>query len=484
MANTYAYTGPGTRWAEGNPTAEDLLNIARVNADHLHEALNLLTDTVVADGLLTLPAGLVGAPSVAPTGDSNTGMWFPAADTVAISTGGVERLRVGSTGLVLGNTTLASNTITQATGAALNIVLSSAAGDDFAVDASKFVVSGDTGFIGINQAAPVTLFEVLEDTAGDVLELYIHHTDNTNAASHTKLSLITGGTSGGDPVILFGNGTQYYWMGEDNSDSDIFKISSTSQFGNEFVITPAGLVGIGDTTNANMTVGLTINQGSNTNQIFAEKGSGVAHGVTDLTETDTYGFDTQQQPNAGGRKMWGIGEAAGSTIGLSINGVSGSNDTSDTSSSNAGTVVAGYSASGAALADFGSTANVIAIKNNATTIAIWKGNGDMHITNTTLTALDGYDDAALLRAGELSRTEGIIRSKWDDAIPYDQQELKETGVLSSQGHFWNLQRLNSLQNNAIWQNRIDLEETKIIITKQAQKLVQLEERLLLKENNN
>ena len=45
MANTYTFTGPGTRWAEGNPTAEDLLNIARINIDHLHEALNELIDT-------------------------------------------------------------------------------------------------------------------------------------------------------------------------------------------------------------------------------------------------------------------------------------------------------------------------------------------------------------------------------------------------------------------------------------------------------
>ena len=57
MANTYTYTGPGTRWAEEDPTAEDYLNVARINCDHLHEALNLLTDSNAADG--TLKAGAV-----------------------------------------------------------------------------------------------------------------------------------------------------------------------------------------------------------------------------------------------------------------------------------------------------------------------------------------------------------------------------------------------------------------------------------------
>lgn len=45
MANTYTYHGPGERWVEGEPTASDLLNVARENADHLHEALNTLMDT-------------------------------------------------------------------------------------------------------------------------------------------------------------------------------------------------------------------------------------------------------------------------------------------------------------------------------------------------------------------------------------------------------------------------------------------------------
>ena len=44
-------------------------------------------------------AGTALLPSIAASGDLNTGAWFPAADTVAVSTGGSERIRINSLGL-------------------------------------------------------------------------------------------------------------------------------------------------------------------------------------------------------------------------------------------------------------------------------------------------------------------------------------------------------------------------------------------------
>jgi len=46
------------------------------------------------------PAGTAAAPSVTSLTDTNTGLFFPSADTIAVSTGGVERLRVSSAGAV------------------------------------------------------------------------------------------------------------------------------------------------------------------------------------------------------------------------------------------------------------------------------------------------------------------------------------------------------------------------------------------------
>jgi hypothetical protein len=52
-----------------------------------------------ANGAVTrFAAGAVGTPSLSAFGDVNTGLWFPAADTLAASVGGVEGWRLNSSG--------------------------------------------------------------------------------------------------------------------------------------------------------------------------------------------------------------------------------------------------------------------------------------------------------------------------------------------------------------------------------------------------
>ena len=48
-----------------------------------------------------LGAGSVGAPSLTVTGDTNTGIYFPAADTIGFVEGGVEAARIDSSGKLL-----------------------------------------------------------------------------------------------------------------------------------------------------------------------------------------------------------------------------------------------------------------------------------------------------------------------------------------------------------------------------------------------
>jgi hypothetical protein len=50
--------------------------------------------------VLTVAAGTVSAPSITTTGDTNTGIFFPAADTIAFTEGGVESMRITSAGNV------------------------------------------------------------------------------------------------------------------------------------------------------------------------------------------------------------------------------------------------------------------------------------------------------------------------------------------------------------------------------------------------
>jgi hypothetical protein len=56
--------------------------------------------TAVISGTLTAAAGSAAAPTIAATGDTNTGIFFPAADTIAFAEGGAEAMRIDSSGNV------------------------------------------------------------------------------------------------------------------------------------------------------------------------------------------------------------------------------------------------------------------------------------------------------------------------------------------------------------------------------------------------
>ena len=54
--------------------------------------------TLSATGVTTVQAGTASLPAITTSGDTNTGIFFPAADTIAFSEGGVEAMRIDSDG--------------------------------------------------------------------------------------------------------------------------------------------------------------------------------------------------------------------------------------------------------------------------------------------------------------------------------------------------------------------------------------------------
>jgi hypothetical protein len=57
-----------------------------------------ITSALNVGGVATFAAGTAAAPSITTTGDTNTGIFFPAADTIAFTEGGAESLRITSAG--------------------------------------------------------------------------------------------------------------------------------------------------------------------------------------------------------------------------------------------------------------------------------------------------------------------------------------------------------------------------------------------------
>jgi hypothetical protein len=68
-----------------------------------------VTSTATFDSIASHPLGSAGAPTITFTGDTNTGIYSPGADQVAISTGGSGRLFVDANGNIAIGTSATSN---------------------------------------------------------------------------------------------------------------------------------------------------------------------------------------------------------------------------------------------------------------------------------------------------------------------------------------------------------------------------------------
>ena len=87
---------------------DDQIDIRIAGADDFQFTAN--TFTAAASSIVALDDGAVATPALTNTGDLNTGIYFPAADTVGVTTGGTEQFRFGSNPIPgSGNKNLAIN---------------------------------------------------------------------------------------------------------------------------------------------------------------------------------------------------------------------------------------------------------------------------------------------------------------------------------------------------------------------------------------
>jgi len=209
---------------------------------------------------------------------------------------------------------------------------------------------------------------------------------------------------------------------------------------------------VNESANGKMCAGLTIQQCAADTEILALKSSDVAHCVTGVTETDTYGLIKKISGATGGLWIRGIG---GSSTGVTINGIGTNAVTSDTSGS--GAVLGFYPniKSGTGVTTVGACENAFFFTDGSATRFMMKGDGDLHGADTSIASLDEHCDVGLIRALETTkRTEGIIKSRWDDHVRENICSLIDAGLYSVppwEGGLLNLSQLWRLHNGAIWQ---------------------------------
>jgi hypothetical protein len=186
-----------------------------------------------------------------------------------------------------------------------------------------------------------------------------------------------------------------------------------------------GLNYIGDSANANMTVGLTINQGANDNEIISLKSSDDVHGITTISETDTYGFFSKLNsagPNTSGLLISGL--TGTGTAGLALHGYAPTADTSTSTSSYGGVRIDAFLKNGTGVQSYGNGDNIFTVANNGAAQFMVKGNGDFNY-NGTGTAYDIYDDA--LACQDLSMN---LSNQLSKVLKYNKIKLHEMGVIA------------------------------------------------------
>jgi len=332
--------------------------------------------------------------------------------------------------------------------------------------------TGQTGTIW-NNAQLVAIYDDIDDlfkrtTAGD-LTVELENTDTT-ATSDTGFIARVGSGAAGDAYYQALNGTTTWTWGLDNSDSDAWVLANSAALGNSNIlkITASGFQGIvyiNDTANANMTTGLTINQAGADNEIFTLKSSDVGHGVTSISETDSFMMIAKASATGGGVELWSIG---GSTSSLILKGVAVTADATRSTAGVAPFMAQGYIGSGVNAVTVGADKNIAAFRDASTTRFILDSDGDSHQdVGTAWTNFDDGDDLVRLNAVAiaLARKGDPLRSAFvahieDQRAVLDAMPGKKLVAFNADGHhFVNMSRLAMLHTGAIRQLGMRLTKT-------------------------
>jgi glycerol kinase len=166
---------------------------------------------------------------------------------------------------------------------------------------------------------------------------------------------------------------------------------------------------IGDTANTGMTVGLTINQGANDDEILALKSSDVNHAMTTLTEQDTYGGFKKASSSGGGLAIRGYTETS---LGFLIHSYATTSDSTKSTAGNGTVEIRGLEKSGTSATTFTGSENILAVKNNTTTAFIVGADGDLWMGGETLTVATSKTPSSASDTG----TTGMIA--WDSSYIY------------------------------------------------------------------
>jgi len=199
--------------------------------------------------------------------------------------------------------------------------------------------------------------------------------------------------------------------------------------------------------------------------------SAVGHGMTADFATTIYGALGLAHATAGGLKIEGYRDADGDGEGaVLIKGALGEAAVDTTATGSGGIIflqadIKSSNTTGTAATD----ANLMTIRTGSTTRFIFKEPGELHCDGGADSTYDGYNDAHLVRAFDLSRSgKGFIENQFDKFVEYNHEKLAELKLVGREedgtpNHFINVTGMQRLHNGAIWQQYTEMQKMKELI---------------------
>lgn len=394
-------------------------------------AVSIEEPNLTATGTITSAVTLYIAAAPTEGGTNNYAIWVDAG----VSAFGGNLVPDANDGAALGTTTLGFSDLHLATGGVINW-------------ANGEVTVTETDGNTLTIAGIATRL----DLAAGILEL------NNAVEWDTGIAVVAGEYSVGRDA----DGTNQLHFNVPTGATFEWSTNDVSQ-----MVFGAGILYLGDTANAQMTTGLTINQGAADNEAFALKSSDVAHGMTSLAETDTYLLIQKRSAPSGGITFRALDGTANSAMLLSS--VAGAADTTKGTGSTGALYLDGALKSGISSGVMSANGNIVVFGNGSAATHILDAEGDSHQdVGTAWTNFDDYDDAAMLTAlsVHVSQPNDPIRERFREFLDYNRSTLEKARLVTFNEdghHFVNMSKLAMLHTGALRQayQRIESLEQKI-----------------------
>ena len=308
-----------------------------------------------------------------------------------------------------------------------------------------------TGTVGIGTTSPQTTLHV-EATAPIIRISDSNSTSEDDAVS--KIQFYDRNNTDLNAEVIAGDGSLSNLILSAHNNRAV--IAQTNGNNERFRVHGDGTLSTGGETVTDVNVGgLTLQMNAGDGGFLTGKSSDVAHGMTNIAETDTFFRVAKENDTGGGVEIRGLSES--DDAGVTLDGIVANRDSGTNTTGKAPVSINARKQNGTTTQSMDDVDNMLVVRDSGTTRFIVKGDGELHNDQTaTVGTFDTYEDAQLVRAYDLTHGKGVINSKFDDFIKYNHEDLAKANLVGREpdgtpNHFVNITGFQRLHNGAIWQ---------------------------------